>query len=83
MLRILFKLNGVTEWDVNRKTNRISVALFVTLANLKKRKKTLPNANKLKRTGIYIYQDFSKDTMEFRKIFWNKILEYCRHNKPA
>ena len=44
----------------------------------KEKEKKLANIKKLENTGIYIYQDFSKDTMEFRKTLWEEILEYRR-----
>ena len=43
----------------------------------------LNNAKKLKNTGIYIYEDFSKDTMELRKLQWEQVLEYRKQNKFA
>ena len=33
--------------------------------------------------GIYIYEDFSKDTMDLRKSLWEQVLEYCKQNKLA
>ena len=38
---------------------------------------------KLKKTGIYIYEDFSKGTMELRKSLWEQVLEYRKQNKFA
>ena len=38
----------------------------------------LSHARKLKGTGIYIYEDFSQDTMELRKSLWEQVLEYRR-----
>ena len=37
------------------------------LNRFKDKQRILNNAKKLKNTGIYIYEDFSKDTMELRK----------------
>ena len=31
---------------------------------------------KLKNLGIYIYEDFWKDTMEIRKSLWKEVLNY-------
>ena len=36
----------------------------------------LYNAKKLKKMGIFIYEDFLKDTMELRKSLWEQVLEY-------
>ena len=41
------------------------------------------NAKKLRDTGIYIYENFSKDTMDLRKTRWEKVLQYQRQNKFA
>ena len=43
----------------------------------------LNNAEKLKNTGIFIYEDFSKDTMELRKSLWEQVLEYWKQIKFA
>ena len=37
----------------------------------------------LKNVGIFIYEDFSKDPMELRKSFLEKVLEYQKQNKYA
>ena len=38
----------------------------------KDKQEILNNAKKLRDTGIYIYQDFSKDTMDLRNMFGRK-----------
>ena len=42
----------------------------------KDKQQILNNAKKLRDTGIYIYEDFSKDTMDLRKTLWEKVLQY-------
>ena len=42
------------------------------LNRFKDKKRILNNAKKLENTGIYIYEDLSKDTMEL----WEQVLEY-------
>ena len=42
----------------------VPVLLFVNLRSLKINKKFKKNAEKLRETGIYIYKDFLKDTMD-------------------
>ena len=37
----------------------------------------------LKNTGIFIYEDFSKDTVELRKSLWEQVFEYQKQNKFA
>ena len=49
----------------------------------KDKQQILNKAKKLKDTGIYIYEDFSKDTMDLRKTLWEKVLQYRRQNKLA
>ena len=53
------------------------------LNRFKDKQRILNNAKKLKNTGIYIYEDFSKDTMELRKSLWEQALEYLKQNKFA
>ena len=43
----------------------------------------LNNAKKLRDAGIYIYKDFSKDTMDLRKTLWEKVRQYQKQNKFA
>ena len=42
----------------------------------KDKQQILNNAKKLRDTGIYIYEDFSKDAMDLRKTLWGKVLQY-------
>ena len=45
--------------------------------------KVFQNAKKLKTTKIFIYEDFSKATMELTKYLWGKVLQYQQQNKIA
>ena len=47
----------------------------------KDKQQILNNAAKLRDTGIYIYEDFSKDTMDLPKTLREKVLQYRRQNK--
>ena len=49
----------------------------------KDKRKILQNAKKLKNTGIDIYEDFCKDTLELRKCLWEKVLNYRFQGKFA
>ena len=51
--------------------------------NFKDKQQSLNNGKKLRDTGIYIYEDFSKDTMSLLKTLWEKVLQYRRQNKFA
>ena len=53
------------------------------LNRFKDKQRILNNAKKLKNTGICIYEDFSKDTVELRKSLWEQVLEYRKQNKFA
>ena len=57
--------------------------IICKLNKFKDKQKILKNAKCLKNTGIYIYEDFCKDTMDLRKELWNKVLEYRSQNKFA
>ena len=47
--------------------------IFAKLLNYRDKEEILKNANKLKDTGIYINEDFSKETTEIRKELWLKV----------
>ena len=47
----------------------------------KDKQKILQNAKKLNNTGIYIYEDFLKGTMELRKSLWEEFLNCHRLGK--
>ena len=49
----------------------------------KDKQKFLKCAKSLKDTGIFLYENFCRDTMDLRKKLWNKVLQYCRENKFA
>ena len=49
----------------------------------KDKHKVLLNAKKLKDTGIFIYEYFSKTTMQLRKPLWKKVLQHRQQNKIA
>ena len=53
------------------------------IADFKDKQHILNNAKKLKNTGIFIYEDFAKDTMELRKSLLEQDLEYWKQNKFA
>ena len=53
-----------------------SHTIICQFSKLKDKQLILNNAKKLRDTGIYIYEDFSKDTMNLQKIIWEKVLQY-------
>ena len=44
--------------------------IFFCFKNFKENKNVLTNSKKLKNTGIYLYQNFSRNTVELTKNLW-------------
>ena len=59
------------------KNQNRSRTIICKVTKNKNKQKILKNAKCLKDKGIFIYEDFSKDTMNIQKKLWNKVLEYC------
>ena len=57
--------------------------LLANYLDLKITKKSSKIKKKLKNTGIFVYEDFCKDTMELREQLWEKVLEHRANNKIA
>ena len=57
--------------------------IICCITKFKEKQKILKNAKLLKNTGIFIYEDFCKGTMESRRELWHEVLEYRRQNKFA
>ena len=53
------------------------------LLRIKDKQKIIQNSKKLKNTGIFVYEDFCKDTMDLRKQLWEKVLQHRANNKIA
>lgn len=56
--------------------------IFKTLS-FKDKERILKSSNKLKNTGLYINEDFSKETIDIRKRNWEKVKEYRQQGKFA
>ena len=65
------------------KNQNHSQTIICKVTKFKDKQKILKSAKCLKDTGIFIYEDFCKDTMDLRKKLWNKVLEYRKQNKFA
>ena len=50
--------------------------IICKVTKFKDKQKILKYAKCQKDTGIFIYEDFCKDTTDLQKKLWNKILEY-------
>ena len=57
--------------------------IICRITKFKEKQEILKNAKLLKNTGIFVYEDFCKDTMELRKELWQEVLEYRRQDKFA
>ena len=63
------------------KNQNRSQTIICKVTKFKDKQKILKSAKCLKDTGIFIYEDFCKDTMDLRKKLWNKVLEYRKQKK--
>ena len=57
--------------------------IILKLLSYKDKEKIMVNVNKLKNSGIYVNEDFSKDTIEIRKKLWENVLKLRREGKYA
>ena len=64
----------------DKKKPRSIVCRFL---RFKDKQKILSNAKKLKNTGIFIYEDYCKETMYLRKSPWEEVLQHRQQNKIA
>ena len=55
--------------------------IICRLLRFKDKQRIIQSSKKLKNTGIFIYEDFCKDTMDLRKQLWEKVLEHRANNK--
>ena len=85
LLKNKLKINEHIEIDrchqlSEKKNQNRPYTIICHITKLKEKQKLLKNAKRLKNTGIFIYEDFCKDTTELRKEFWQEVLEYQRKN---
>ena len=58
--------------------------IICSLTKFKEKQKIfLINAKVLKDTGLFIYEDYCKDTMSVRKKLWEQVLNYRKQDKIA
>ena len=74
------RISAQTNSSKNQNRSR---TIICKATKFKDKQKILKSAKCLKDTGIFIYEDFCKDTMDLRKKLWNKVLEYRKQNKFA
>ena len=66
-----------------QKQNNQPRTIIMKLLNYKEKELVMKNAKKLKRSGIFINEDFSKETTAIRKTLWNEVLELRQKGKYA
>ena len=74
------RISAQTNSSKNQNRSR---TIICKVTKFKDKQKILKYAKCLKDTGIFIYEDFCKGTMDLRKRLWKKVLEYCKQNKFA
>ena len=74
------RISAQTNSSKNQNRSR---TIICKVTKFKDKQKILKYAKCLKDTGIFIYEDFCKGTMDLRKKIWNKVLEHCKQNKFA
>ena len=72
------KRNG-KDWS-NNEINSRPQTIICRLLRFKNKQRIIQSSKKLKSTGIFIYKDFCKDTMNLRKQLWEKVLEHRANN---
>ena len=55
--------------------------IILKLSSCKDKTIILKNGKRLKGTGIYLYEDFSRETMELRKKLWEDVKRHRDHGK--
>ena len=55
--------------------------IILKLLNYQDKERIMENAKKLKNTGIFINEDFSKETIEKRKKLWETVIRLAYDNK--
>ena len=65
----------------NNARNSSPLTIICRLLRFKGKQRIIGSSKKLKNTGIFIYEDFCKDTMDLRKQLWEMVLEHRANNK--
>ena len=75
------------EFECCRRTGKFkrnqskTITIVCELFRFEDKEIILQNAKKIKDTGIFIYEDFGKVTMELQKSFWENVLGHRQQNK--
>ena len=68
------------DWS-NNERNSGPRTIICRLLRFKDKQIIIQGSKKLKNTGIFIYENFCKDTMDLHKQLWEKVLEHWANNK--
>ena len=74
---------GYSKDQKGNKRHDVPRSIVFKLLSFRDKSFILKNANKLKDTGIYINEDFCKETNDIRKSLWPKVKELRLQNKYA
>ena len=70
------------DWSNNERNSRPR-KIICRLLRIKDKQLIIQNSKKLKNAGIFIYEDFCKDTMDLRKELWEELLEHRANKKSS
>ena len=65
----------------NNERNSRPRTIICRLLRFKDKQRIIQSSKKLKNTGIFIYEDFCKDTMDLSKQLWEKVLKHRANSK--
>ena len=68
------------DWSNNERNSGLRT-IICRLLRFKDKQIIIQGSKKLKNTGIFIYENFCKDTMDLCKQLWEKVLEHQANNK--
>ena len=79
---IIERAHRGANWKRQKEMNQPRT-IILKLLNFKDKERILKNAKYLKNTGIFINEDFSKETIEKRKKLWEDVIKLRKEGKYA
>ena len=87
LIRSKLEINDEIEIDrchrMGKRQDKKPRKIVCRFLRFKDKQKILANTKKLKRTGIFIYEDYCQDKMDLRKSLWEEVLQHRQQNKVA
>ena len=80
---IMIERAHITKKNYKDKDKKRPITIAQSLATLKDKSITLKNVNKFKGSGIYLNEDFSRDTTELMKKLWDEVKQLRSEGKFA